>query len=186
MNSTTRFLRDQRGYSIVELMIVCAVLGLILAGIFVIQQQGLQAYLLGSHRVEVQQNNRVALDMMVKELRSALSIVTLGSATDLTFTVCKDLTATYPCPPAEIATVRYQLSGTLLNRTEDGVTMPLMGGVQTLAMSYADRLGAATTVPTKVVLIRLQLTTQTEESVSAGSFSNQHATMESTVRLRNM
>ena len=53
-------------------------------------------------------------------------------------------------------------------------------------MSYADRSGTATTVPSKVALIRLQLTTQTEDSVSAGSFSNQHATMESTVRLRNL
>lgn len=186
MTPMIRVLRDQRGYSLVELLIVCAVLGMILAGIFVIQQQGQQAYLLGSHRVEVQQNNRVTLDMMVRELRSALSIVTLGSATDLTFTTCTDLTATSPCPPAAIATVRYQLSGTTLNRTEGGVTTPLVGGVQMLAMSYADRSGTATTVPSKVVLIRLQLTTQTEDSVSAGSFSNQHATMESTVRLRNM
>ncbi len=179
-------LRDQRGYSLVELMIVCAVLGVILAGIFVMQQQGVQAYLLGSHRVEVQQNNRVALDLMVKELRSALSITTLGSATDLTFTICKDVTATSPCPPAQVATVRYQLSGTTLNRTEGGVLIPLMGGVQTLAMSYADRSGTATAVPSKVVLIRLQLTTRTEDSVSVGSFSNQRATMESTVRLRNL
>lgn len=184
MMPTRRLLRDQRGYSLVELMIVCAVLGLILAGLFVMQQQGVQAYLLGSHRVEVQQNNRVALDLMVKELRSALSITTLGSATDLTFTICKDVTATSPC--VLTATVRYQLSGTTLNRTEGGVLVPLVGGVQTLAMSYADSSGTATTVPSKVALIRLQLTTRTEDSVSAGSFSDQRATMESTVRLRNL
>ena len=113
MTPLIRVLRDPRGYSLVELLMVCAVLGMILAGIFVMQQQGLQAYLLGSHRVEVQQNNRVTLDMMVTELRSALSIVTLGSATDLTFTTCTDLTATSPCPPAAIATV---MPATLLLR----------------------------------------------------------------------
>ena len=44
------------------------------AGVVLVQQRGQEAYLFGSHRVEVQQNNRAALELMVKELRSAQSV----------------------------------------------------------------------------------------------------------------
>ena len=78
-------LRDQRGFTLTELLVVATVLGLILAGVVLIQQQGQQAYLFGSHRVEVQQNNRAALELMVRELRSAQSVTAIPSATNLTF-----------------------------------------------------------------------------------------------------
>lgn len=163
-----------------ELLVVAAVLGMILAGVVLIQQQGQQAYLVGSHRVEVQQNNRAALELMVRELRSAQSVTTLASASDLTFT---DLNG---------VTIRYQLSGTTLNRTAAGTTTPLIGGVQTLAMNYysawngAANTGTTTTAPTSVKLVRVRLVTGTEDQVGAGSPANQRATMESLVRLRNI
>ena len=40
---------------------------------------------MGAGRVETQQNARTALELMVRELRSAESITALGSATDITF-----------------------------------------------------------------------------------------------------
>jgi prepilin-type N-terminal cleavage/methylation domain-containing protein len=90
MSQLRAVLRDQRGFTLTELLVVAAVLGMILAGVVLIQMQGQQAYLFGSHRVEVQQNNRAALELMVRDLRSAASVTTLGSATDLTVTTCQD------------------------------------------------------------------------------------------------
>ena len=73
--------RDERGFTLAELLVVTAVLGLILAGVVLVQQRGQEAYLFGSHRVEVQQNNRSALELMVRELRSAQSVTAIPSAT---------------------------------------------------------------------------------------------------------
>ena len=70
----TRLARDQRGFTLTELLIVIAVLGVMLAGLLAVQMQGQQSYLIGSHRVEAQQNARVALELMIRELRSATSV----------------------------------------------------------------------------------------------------------------
>ena len=196
MSQLRAVLRDQRGFTLTELLVVATVLGMILAGVVLIQMQGQQAYLFGSHRVEVQQNNRAALELMVRDLRSAESVTTLGSPTDLTFVTCQDpyptSAPTTPCLPADVVTVRYQVVGTTLNRTVGGTTTPLIGGVQTLTMSYysawngATNTGTTTTTPASVKLVRLQLVTGTEDYAGAGAPANQHATMESLVRLRNM
>jgi prepilin-type N-terminal cleavage/methylation domain-containing protein len=180
MSQLRAVLRDQRGFTLTELLVVATVLGMILAGVVLIQMQGQQAYLFGSHRVEVQQNNRAALELITRELRSSQAITTVASASDLTFV---DLNGT---------TIRYQLSGATLNRITGGTTTPLIGGVQTLSMSYysawngASNTGTTTTTPASVKLVRLQLVTGTEDYAGAGSPANQHATMESLVRLRNI
>jgi len=177
-------LRDQRGFTLTELLVVAAVLGMILAAVVLVQQQGQQAYIFGSHRVEVQQNNRAALELMVRELRSATSITAVPSATNLTFL------------DENNNTIQYQISGAILNRTVTvagtATTTPLIGGVQTLAMAYysdwngATNTGTTTTTPAQVKLIRLQLVTGTEDQVGSGSPGNQSATMETLVRLRNI
>jgi len=198
MSQLRAVLRDQRGFTLTELLVVATVLGMILAGVVLIQMQGQQAYLFGSHRVEVQQNNRAALELMVRDLRSAESVTTLGSSTDLTLMICQNPypTPTTPCLAADIVPVRYRLSGTSCT-VSGGATLcrnttPLIGGVQTLTMNYysawdgATNTGTTTTVPASVKLVRLQLVTGTEDYAGAGSPANQHATMESLVRLRNI
>ena len=197
MSRLRAILGDQRGFSLTELLVVATVLGMILAGVVLIQMQGQEAYLVGSHRVEVQQNNRAALELMVRDLRSAESVTTLGSATDLTVRTCQNpyppAAPTTPCLPADVVTVRYQLSGTILNRIVNGTTTPFIGGVQTLAMTYcsvwdeaANPKCTTATTPASVKVIRVGLVTGTEEQVGPGSPANQRATMESLVRLRNV
>ncbi|HMB84862.1 MAG TPA: prepilin-type N-terminal cleavage/methylation domain-containing protein [Methylomirabilota bacterium] len=186
MSQMQTTLRDQRGFTLTELLVVAAVLGMILAAVVLVQQQGQQAYIFGSHRVEVQQNNRAALELMVRELRSATSVTAVPSATNLTFL------------DENGNTIQYQISGAILNRTvtvaatATTTTTPLIGGVQTLALAYysdwngATNTGTTTTTPAQVKLIRLQLVTGTEDQVSSGSPGNQSATMETLVRLRNI
>jgi len=195
MSQLRAVLRDQRGFTLTELLVVAAVLGMVLAGVVLIQMQGQQAYLFGSHRVEVQQNNRSALELMLRDLRSAASVTTLGSATDLTVATCQNpypaSAPTTPCLAADVISVRYQLSGTTLNRIVNGTPTPLIGGVQTLAMTYyaydpSTNTTSVTATPAMVKLVRLQLVTGTEDYVGAGSPANRRATMESLVRLRNI
>jgi len=190
MSQMQTTLRDQRGFTLTELLVVAAVLGMILAAVVFVQQQGQQAYIFGSHRVEVQQNNRAALELMVRELRSATSVTAVPSATNLTFL------------DENGNTIQYQISGALLNRTVTvagtATTTPLIGGVNSLAMTYCSAwdpskttaqniaLPACATTPAQVKLILLQLVTGTEDQVGSGSPGNQSATMETLVRLRNI
>ena len=171
--------RDQRGFTLAELLVVIAILGMMLAGLVTVQMQGQQAYLIGAHRVEAQQNGRVALELMVRELRSATSVTLIPGATDMTF-VDENGTA-----------VRYALAGAVINRTTGAVTTPLIGGVVTFNLTYfsdydgSTNTGTTTAVPGSVRLVRVQLVTGTEESVSTYSASNQMSTIEMLVRLRN-
>ncbi len=180
MKAMLQLAREQRGFTLAELLVVIAILGLMLAGLVSVQMQGQDTYLIGSRRVEAQQNGRVALELMVRELRSAQSVTAIPSATNMTFV------------DENGATIQYQLSGAVINRTTGGVTTPLIGGVQTLALTYfsaydgSTNTGTTTGVAGSVTLVRLQLVTGTEQSVATYSAANQHATVEMLVRLRNM
>ena len=185
-------LTNQRGFTLAELMVATAVVGMVMAGVVLVQQAGQRAYLLGSNRVETQQNARVALDLVTRELRTARSIVAVGGGTDITF---RD-----QCNQS----VAYALAGTQLNRTGPDYsdrsncvvaatsTRTLIGGVLTFTLtSYAvyDVSTATYTTATtadQVRVIMIDLATKTEESVAAGSPGDQGATVQSTVRLRNL
>lgn len=180
MSALERSGRNQRGFSLAELLVVMALTGLVLAGVFAIQQRGTSSYLMGASRVEVQQNARTALELMIRELRSAESVTTLASATDITFV---DVTG---------ATVRYRLTGTTLNRTVAGVGGVLIGGVQSLTFTYyatgfnpVTNTGPTTTVPANLRAVRIQIITRPEQTTGAGTAGDQRATVESTVMLRN-
>lgn len=180
MIARRQLLQDQRGFSLSELLVAAAVLGLMLTGLLTVQMQGQQSYVIGAHRVEVQQNGRVALDLMIRELRSTQAVTTLTSATDVTFI------------DANGVTLEYKLTGTTLNRIAAGVPTPLIGGVQSLTMIYysayngSTNTGTTTTDPSQVTVIGIQLVTGTEDGVAAGSAGDQHATLASMVRLRNL
>jgi prepilin-type N-terminal cleavage/methylation domain-containing protein len=174
-----RLTRDQRGFTLTELLIVIAILGMMLTGLVTVQLQGQQSYLIGAHRVEAQQNGRIALELMVRELRSATSVTAIPNATDMSFVDENGIL------------IRYALAGTVINRSMGDVTTPLIGGVASLNLTYFlaydgfTNTGTVTAVPGSVSLVRVQLVTGTEESVASYSASNQLSTIEMLVRLRN-
>jgi prepilin-type N-terminal cleavage/methylation domain-containing protein len=179
MSALVRPFRSQRGFSLAELLVVCAVLGVLMAGLLVIHNGGTSAYVIGSSRVAAQQNGRVALEMMVRELRSAQSISAVTGSTDITFV---DVNG---------ATIRYQYSSGILNRIVAGTSTPLIGGVTSInftcysAFDNYSGTGTATTAPASVLAIRIRLKTGSEVAVASYADANQHATIESWVRLRN-
>jgi prepilin-type N-terminal cleavage/methylation domain-containing protein len=186
MNRLTRIARSQQGFTLTELLVVITILSVMLAGLLSVQMTGQTTYLIGAHRVEAQQNARIALELMVRELRSAASVTAVSSATSLTFV------------DENNSVIQYELAGRMLNRTATGcatctgVATPVIGGVQTFALTYyktydgATNTGLTTTVANQVTLVRVQLVTGTEESVASYSPSNQQSRVETLVRLRNI
>jgi prepilin-type N-terminal cleavage/methylation domain-containing protein len=177
-------IRNQRGFTLAELLIVVAILGFMMGALFTLQRSGQVAYMVGAARVEVQQNARLALDLMMTEIRSARAITepvancTLGT-NDITITDQND------------NIVRYQLVGTELQRTVNGVMNPVIGGVSALRISCFDlnntpTTGAAAPALPAIRTITVSVTTQTERAAAANSPGNQHAIVEGRVRLRNI
>lgn len=187
---TPHWLRDQRGFTLAELLVVTAVIVLLMAGVFAVQQGGQQAYLMGSNRVETQQNARVALDLISRELRSAGSISSISGGTDITFVNQSGTTTIRYCWSSSATGCSGDGQRRFLNRTINGTTTPVIGGVQTFTITpysvYDVWSGTYTTTSTadQIRVIKISLVTRTEERVAAGSAGDQRATMESTVKLR--
>lgn len=171
---------DERGFSLAELLVVMAVLGLVMAAVVTVYQQGTQSYLIGAGRVEAQQNGRVGLELLIRELRTLTAVSAIPSATDMTFVDQNGVT------------VRYQLVGTTLNRIEAGTATALAAGLQSFGLTYysafngATNTGTTTAVASSVRVIRVQLVARAEIVAPAGSAGAQQSTVESAVRLRNL
>jgi MSHA biogenesis protein MshO len=102
------------GYTLVELVTVMAILGLVLAGLTTMFQAGIRAEVRASRDFRAQQNARLALDRMRRELHCANAIsAPNGTAVD---TVTVTLPATCPGPDTtvtyatqSVASGRWQL-----------------------------------------------------------------------------
>jgi prepilin-type N-terminal cleavage/methylation domain-containing protein len=173
---------NERGFTLAELLVATAVLGFLMLGVFTVQRQGLAAYQVGAARVEVQQNARAALETMFGEIRAAQAITAVpagcgtgpvptgGGATTISFN------------DQNSVAVQYQLAGTNLQR--NGTV--IIGGVQSLRIWCYDGADALTSTAALVRSVHVQIGTQTESVVAAKADRNQHAVMETRVRLRNL
>jgi prepilin-type N-terminal cleavage/methylation domain-containing protein len=175
-------LRDERGYTLAELLTAMAVLGLLLAGLFVTLQQGQSAYLYGAGRAEVQQNARGALERMLSELRTGSSFAT-ASGNDVQFTYEDDSS-----PPVAV-TVEYNVSGTNLQRIQTAPTAAtdtLVGGVTNFTVTYYDINNNTTTTAGNVYGVDIAITTRSEDTTLASyAPANRQATVAGRVRVRN-
>ena len=172
---------SERGFSLAELLIVIAILGFMMAGLFTLQRQGQLAYMVGAARVEVQQNGRIAIESMMTEIRSALAINafpancnTANGGTTITFNDQNGVATT------------YSLAGTNLNRTVGGVATTVIGGVQSLKIWCLNTSNTLTATLADIRTIRVQITTRTERGAGANSPGDQRAISEGRVRLRNI
>ena len=194
----SRALRDTRGFTLAELLIVCAILGFMMGALFTLQRQGQLAYLTGSARVEVQQNARLALDSMITDLRLAQPVA--GSTSQVIGAGNIDANCATGTPSTSGGgtfiqftaqdghTVRYQLTGTDLERVDNGTTTVLVGGVQQFRLYCYDNANVPVLSATVANIreIRIHIRTQTERGAQAGSAGDQHATVEARVRFRNI
>ena len=173
---------NERGFTLAELLVATAVLGVIMLGVLTVQRQGLSAYQVGTARVEVQQNARAALETMFNEVRSALAITAVPAACGTGPVPTGGGGTTISVTEQGGAAIQYQLVGSDLQR--NGAV--LVGGVQSLRIWCYDATGALTATAANVRSVHVQVTTRTESGAATNSDRNQHAVMEARVRLRNL
>lgn len=175
--------RNERGFSMVELLVAIAALALVLAAATTIQQSVLQAYVVGSNKSEVQNNARVALELMARELRQTPGALTAATTTTLTLQ-----------DQGTGAAVTYALTGDVpnatLTRSAGGVAAVVIGRIQALTFTYRDVnnnvLGAPVGTPANVFRIDITVRTASEDTVANGGVADTKAQITTSVRLRNL
>jgi prepilin-type N-terminal cleavage/methylation domain-containing protein len=176
-------LRDERGFTLAELLAAFSVLALVLAAATTIHHDVLQAYVVGSNKTEVQQNARVALERIARELRQTPAALTSATGTSLRL---RDQDTGLD--------VTYALAGALpnqtLTRTTNGVADVVIGKVLNLLFTYRDVANNVLAVPvgTPASIFRVDITIQTgsEEVAVAGGVADVGAELTTSVRLRNL
>lgn len=176
--------RNQRGFSLAELLVVLAVLGLIIAAVVTVQESGIRVYAFGAARVNVQENARIALDRLTRDIREAL-VITRESATGLTLQYDWDQDGLVDTAPVTFdgvlrgpsVTYSWAGAGSPLLRLEQGIDAQaetIVANVDSLSLTYPN----ANTV---VITIR----TAPEEAAAPGSAGTSRAQMTTEVSARN-
>jgi prepilin-type N-terminal cleavage/methylation domain-containing protein len=78
MTALLRRLRGERGYSLIEMLTVISILGVVMTGLTTLFIQGSNAELDMNRRFQAQQDTRVALDKMRREIHCAKAASTIG------------------------------------------------------------------------------------------------------------
>jgi len=66
--------KQQRGFSLIELMVVVVILGLIVLGLVTFFTGGAKSWMAGQSQLEAQRNARQAMDRMVKKIREGENV----------------------------------------------------------------------------------------------------------------
>jgi prepilin-type N-terminal cleavage/methylation domain-containing protein len=179
-------MRNQRGFTLAELLVAIAVVGLLMAALFVTLFEGQSAYLFGSSRAEVQQNGRLALQKIIEEVRTGSGVTALAAAPpSITFTFVNDAgvstTVTYSLNAANGTVERNQANPVPAGPQPEA----LVGGVTSLTFTCFDQDGNATTVPGNIFTVQVRITTQPERPLAGYSPANQQVVFEDRASLRN-
>ena len=119
-------MKNQKGFSLIEMMVVVVILGLIVLGLVTFFTGGAKSWVAGQSQLKAQREARQAIDRMVREIRHG-ELVT----TSTTNSIEVDVPALGSEPSYNVT---YNLSGTIISR--DG--NPLINNVKTLEFTYPD------------------------------------------------
>lgn len=164
-------LRGQHGFTLAEMLVVTAVLGVVFAGVLVGLQAGVASSRMGNGRVEAQSAARIGLDRIMRDIRSAgvnptgnaflaaggacpCPVVSTALASQMVLNSDLDASggAVAPgggaCDPAaDSEVVQYSVSSNALVRSTNpnigSCGAAMIGGVQSLSFQYLDSAGTA-------------------------------------------
>jgi prepilin-type N-terminal cleavage/methylation domain-containing protein len=160
-------LGNERGFTLTELLVACALIGMVMAGLFSILDTGQKSYLTGSNQVEAQQALRLTLLRVTGEIReagycptcgtgaapfSAITGPTAGTAPSATgFTLQSDWDGSAAISTSSVTQVVMNSSGTTSNVTRgEQVTYSYSSGTGTLTRQEMGVDGTAVAVVTNL------------------------------------
>jgi type II secretory pathway component PulJ len=172
-----------------ELLVACALCGLVFAAIYGVLDEGLRAYTTGAARAESQQTARVALERLAREIRQAgrggvESLDALLRLEPARITLASDLDGDGRADSRGEQVTWHLAAGGILRRDAGGGAQPLANGVQAFEIKYLDESLAPTLDPGAVRLVEIAVVTahpRGPSSLARGVTTR----VETRVRLRN-
>lgn len=165
--------KNQKGFSLIEMMVVVAVLGVIVLGLVTFFTGGTKSWVAGQYQLTAQRNARQAMDRMVREIREASDIIASSTSS---------IEINFNTPWS--TDMKYSWSGDEGDPILRGVN-PLINDVQSLNFKYFDALDIEV-VPTlsdetasKISKVHIDL------SIDVDKDSNPDITLNTNVNLRN-
>ena len=67
----TTFIRNSRGFTLIELLVTLAIVGIMMTAVYAVYISNVRAVKIEENRVEIQQDQRIAIDFLARELRVA-------------------------------------------------------------------------------------------------------------------
>jgi len=126
--------REQRGFTLVELLISVLLLSILFLAVWGLFAQGFILWKQGENKVDMYDSLRISLDRAGRELRYAQNITDSSDASNLYFV------------NAGGTTVRYYCSAYALYRQEQGaVAQPLASDMQSVDFTYLNSSGTEVT-----------------------------------------
>jgi prepilin-type N-terminal cleavage/methylation domain-containing protein len=123
------FVKNKKGFSLIEMMVVVVVMGLIILGLVTFFTGGTRSWITGQFQLSAQRNARQAMDLMVREIRHGEAVT---SATTNSITIAIPALGSDPAD-----SVTYSWTGTPgdpINRQGN----PLINNVKKLEFTYPD------------------------------------------------
>ena len=158
----------QKGFSLIEMMIVVAILGIIILGLVTFFTGGTKSWVAGQSQLEAQRNARQAMDQMVREIRKGRNVES-GSDNDT-------IIVSIPV----LGNVTYNLSGTTIQKIVSGGTNNLINDVMYFHLTYYNNNGISVDPPdTTVSSVHIVLEVDVDED------TNPDITLNTEVDLRN-
>ena len=126
------FTKNQKGFSLIEMMVVVVILGLIVLGLVTFFTGGAKSWVAGQSQLTAQRNARQAMDRMVREIREGnnFTINPSGPSND---SVTISYLSSFGKNP-----VTFKLSGTVIEREVNSVSSPMINNVKTLSFTSTD------------------------------------------------
>lgn len=120
IGAITRRLRRDDGYSLVELLTTMAMLGIVLAALTVIFTSGLRAQVNANQTVESQQNARLAVERLRRDVHCASAVTGITPGTPGT-SITLALPAACPSPSTSLTYATQLVSANRYRLTRGGV-----------------------------------------------------------------
>jgi type II secretory pathway component PulJ len=174
--------------SLADLLTSLAILGLVLSGTFSLLLHGQRTYAEGVARVEAQQDARIALDRLAREIRQAGSGDGLAPFPAITVAERTRIVLHNDLDGDGVAadrreTVTWRLAAGVLRRDAGGGAQPIIERVREFTLAYGDERGVSTAEPAAVRSVRIVLTTGADGA--PGTTRLPATTVTTEVRLRN-